>query len=91
MRLWDTMLGGRIAWLALLRPDCALTSNAAFKLLLDFGSLSLFEWIGATAREQRCGNREEDRQALHLLILESESPNASVVAALAAASAGDVE
>ena len=31
----------------------------------------MFEWIGASARHQRAGDDEQDRQAFHLLILES--------------------
>jgi hypothetical protein len=41
----------------------------------------LFQRVGAAARDQRAGDREQDRHALHRLILGSECRNASVVAA----------
>jgi hypothetical protein len=39
-------------------------------------SATLFQWVCATACHHRPGNREENRQALHLLILGSERFNA---------------
>jgi hypothetical protein len=41
------------------------------KLRFDFFTAALFEGISAAARDHAC-DHEQDRQAFHLLILESE-------------------
>jgi hypothetical protein len=82
MTLRDAVFSGRISRLAVFGTDCSLTGDAALQLILDLRTFSLFEWIGATGGEEGDCDQEEDRQALHLLILESEGCNASVVAVL---------
>src|ERR1700686_156422 len=72
MSLRPAVFARRITRRALLRSNCALPPHAALQLLLDFRGLPLFERIGATRGEERDRDQEEDRQALHLPILESE-------------------
>ena len=79
------MLVGLIAFGAIHRTECALAGNAALKLLSHFLRSSLFQRVGAAARDQRAGDHEQDRQAFHPLILERARRNASVVAASASA------
>jgi hypothetical protein len=71
MSLRHTMLASQILWRPLHWAKGSLSSHAAFKLPLHFLRGALFERVGATARDQPC-DHEQDRQALHLLILESE-------------------
>jgi hypothetical protein len=59
----------------------ALAGNAAFELSFHFLGAPLLQRIGATAHDQRACSDEQ--AALHLLILESEPCNASVVAVFA--------
>lgn len=73
MGLGHAVFARRITRRALLGSNCALPGHTALQLILNFRSFSLFERIGATGREQRDCDREEDRQALHLPILESDS------------------
>ena len=68
----DAVFCSRISRLALFWTNCALTGDAALKLILDLRTFSLFEWIGATGGEEGDCDQEEDRPALHLLILESD-------------------
>ena len=49
----------------------ALAGNAALKLGFYFFGATPFQRIGASARDKRPGERHQDRQAFHLLILES--------------------
>jgi hypothetical protein len=51
VRLGDAVFAGGIAWLSLLGNDLSLAGDAALQLRLNFSTTSLFEWIGATARE----------------------------------------
>jgi hypothetical protein len=61
MRLWDAVFAGWIAGLSLFGDDFALTSDAALQLRLNVSTTSLFERIGATARERRAADHEQDR------------------------------
>jgi hypothetical protein len=67
MSLRDAMLSRGIIWRSINRPDRSLSSHAALKLSTDLLSAAMFEWIGATASDQR--ERANDRQGFHLLIL----------------------
>ena len=69
MRLGDAMLARWIAGLSLFGDDLALTSDPAFQLRLNVSTTSLFERIGAAARECRAPDHEQDRQGPHPLIL----------------------
>jgi len=71
MSLRHTMLARGIVGRPLQGANGSLTGHAAFKLPLHFLRGALFERVGATARDQPC-DHEQDRHALHLLILESE-------------------
>jgi hypothetical protein len=71
MSLRHTMLASQILWRPLHWAKGSLSGHAAFKLPLHFLRGALFERVGATSRDQPC-DHEQDRQALHLLILESE-------------------
>jgi hypothetical protein len=71
MSLRHTMLARGIVGRPLQGAKGSLTGHAAFKLPLHFLRGALFERVGATARDQPC-DHEQDRHALHLLILESE-------------------
>ena len=51
MRLGNAVFDGWVASFALLGADPALTGNAALQLRLNVSTTSLFERIGATARE----------------------------------------
>jgi hypothetical protein len=72
MRLWNAVLTSGIIGRAINWTEGALTGNAPLELALNFLSSTLFQWICATAPDQDAGNCEENRQALHLLILGSE-------------------
>ena len=63
------MLRGRIAGVALLWAELALTGNAALELRLHFLARALFKRVSATDRERCECNRDQDRQGSHLLIL----------------------
>jgi hypothetical protein len=47
------MFRRRVARLSFLWPDCSLTGDAAFELVLHFRTLALLDRVGATARDQR--------------------------------------
>jgi len=72
MCLWHGVFPGLIILRAIDRAECSLTGDTAFQLSFNFSGAALFQRICATACQHRPGNREEDRQALHLLILGSE-------------------
>jgi hypothetical protein len=63
------MLPGRIVWWPLDWAECSLSRHAALQLALHFFRAALFERISAAARDQRPCDHEQDRYALHLLIL----------------------
>jgi len=67
------MLVCGIIFAAIYGADLSLAGNAALQLLADLSGGALFERIGATGREQRACDWDEDRQGLHLLILGSRS------------------
>jgi len=69
MRLGHAMFAGRISGIALFGDELSLAGDAALKLRLNVAATSLLERIGTTGRENRKGNREEERPGLHLLIL----------------------
>jgi hypothetical protein len=73
---------GAIDW-----TELALAGDAALQMLADF-FIAGEPICHTSGSAERSGDEDEQRQALHLLILGSELCNASVVAALAAASAG---
>jgi hypothetical protein len=58
--------GGPLHW-----AERSLAGDAALKLPLHFLRAALFKRISAATRSQPC-DHEQDRQALHLLILGSE-------------------
>jgi hypothetical protein len=51
MRLGNAVFAGGIARLSFFRDDSSLAGDAAFQLRLNVSTVSLFERIGATARE----------------------------------------
>jgi hypothetical protein len=69
MRLRHTVFGGRIAGIALLWTELALTGNAALELRLHFLASALFKRVSATDRQRYERNRDQDRQGSHPLIL----------------------
>jgi len=79
MSLWNSVLAGGITRLSLFRTNRPLASHATLKLISNFIGAALFEWISASAHNERA--RANDRQGLHLLILGSERPNATSVEA----------
>ncbi len=87
MGLRHSVFAGLVVGLSLDRTEFPLTRHAALKLIAHFAGSSLFERVGATGRHESASKESQDRQGLHLLILERVPGNASVVAALAAASA----
>jgi hypothetical protein len=74
MSLWNSVLAGGITRLSLFRTNRPLASHATLKLISNFIGAALFEWISASAYNERA--RANDRQGLHLLILGSERSNA---------------
>jgi hypothetical protein len=74
MRLRDAMFSGGIIRRSINRAYCSLAGHAALKLPTDVLSAAMFDWIGATASDQR--ERANDRQGFHLLILGSKCANA---------------
>ena len=69
MRLWHTMLRGRIAGVAFFRAELALTGDAALELRLHFLTGALFERVSATDRERCECNGDQDREGFHQPIL----------------------
>jgi hypothetical protein len=80
MSLWDAVLSRGIIGRSINRADRSLPSHAALKLSTDFLSAAMFEWIGATASDQR--ERANDRQGFHLFILGNDETNARRVEAV---------
>jgi hypothetical protein len=74
MSLWNRVFTGRIARGPLFRANRPLAGHAALKLISDFIGGALFEWVCASAHNERA--HANDRQGLHLLILGSERSNA---------------
>jgi hypothetical protein len=68
------MFTGGIARGPLLRANRSLAGHAALELISDFLGGALFEWVSASADNERA--RANDGQGLHLLILGSERSNA---------------
>ena len=74
-------IGGRsLDW-----ANRSLAGDATFELALHFFRAALFHRISAASCNQRQCDQEQDRHALHLLILESSRCKASVVAATVSA------
>jgi hypothetical protein len=71
MSLGNGMLIRLITLRAIERSKLALPGDASLKTLLDLLSGRLLERIRAPAGKEREYGREQDRQALHLLILRS--------------------
>jgi hypothetical protein len=69
MSLWDAVFSCGIIRRSINRADRSLAGHATLKLPTDFLSAAMFDWISATASDQR--ERANDRQGLHLLILGS--------------------
>jgi hypothetical protein len=69
MSLRDAVFSRGIIRRSINRADRSLAGHAALKLPTDFLSAAMFDWISATASDQR--ERANDRQGLHLLILGS--------------------
>ena len=69
MRLRDAVLSRRIIRRSIEWAHRSLAGHAALKLPAHFLSAAMFNWIGATAGNQR--QRANDRQGFHLLILGS--------------------
>ena len=67
------------------RTERSLASDATLKLPFHFFRAALFDRIGAASCDQHQCDREQDRYASHLLILESRRGKASVVAATVSA------
>jgi hypothetical protein len=80
MSLRDAVFSRGIIRGSINRAHCSLAGDAALKLSTDFLSAAMFEWIGATASDQR--ERADDRQGFHLLILRSDETNARRVEAV---------
>ncbi|MDB6147164.1 MAG: hypothetical protein JWO45_828 [Spartobacteria bacterium] len=72
MILRDAVLTGGIVRRPIDRTDCSLASDAALKLGSHFVGASFFQRIGTTARSEDECCCQENRQALHLFILESD-------------------
>jgi hypothetical protein len=69
MILGDGVLAGRIVRSALDWSNVSATAQAALELLLHFRAPPLLERIGATKCKEHPSDHEQDRRALHLLIL----------------------
>ena len=76
MGLWNGVFTGGIAGAPLFRANRSLAGDAALELTSDFLGTALFEWVSASAYNERAG--ANNRQGLHLLILGSERSNARV-------------
>jgi hypothetical protein len=74
MCLWNRMFAGRIAGGPLLRTKRSLAGHSALQLFSDLLGTALFERVSASPPNERA--RANDRQGLHLFILESEQSNA---------------
>jgi hypothetical protein len=69
------MFAGRIIRRSINWSDASLAGCAALKLVSDFVSAALFQWIGTPRNDEReCA---DDRQALHPLILGNKVGNAT--------------
>ena len=80
MSLRDAVFSRGIIRRSINRPDRSLPSHAALKLSTDVLTAAMFEWVGATASNQR--ERADDRQGFHLLILGGKRANARKVEAM---------
>lgn len=74
------MLVGLIAGWSIDGTDLAFPGHSSLQMLADL--VALKPSLGTTADRERAGQGDEQQNALHPLILESESSNASGVAAL---------
>ena len=74
MVLRDGVLCRGITWRSIKRAYRSLASHAALELASYFFRAALFQRISTPTRDKR--KRADDRQGLHLLILESECANA---------------
>lgn len=72
MTLRDAVLTGGIIRRPLDRTECSLPGHAALKLGSHFVGASFFEGIGTTGRSEDECCCQENRQAFHLFILESD-------------------
>jgi hypothetical protein len=77
MCLRDIVLGSWIAGWTFFRAEPALAGDAALKLRAYFFTAALFEGIGAPAAKNGPRNYKQNRQRLHLLMIENECFNAS--------------
>jgi hypothetical protein len=69
MRLGNGVFAGWIAGLSLFGNDLSLPGDTALQLRLHFLAAPLLERISAAAGNRRAGDREQDRQGPHPLIL----------------------
>lgn len=72
MILRHAMLTGGIIRRSVDRTDCSLAGNAALKLGSHFIGASFFHRIGTTGHSEDECCCQENRQAFHLFILESD-------------------
>jgi len=76
MSFWHAVFGGSIARRPLDWANRPLTGDATLKLLPHFFGAALLERIRAATYDQRRCDHEQDRHALHLLILGTQRSNA---------------
>ena len=84
MVLRDTVLSRGITRRSIKRDYRSLAGHAALELASHFLRAALFQRISTTTRDKR--ERADDRQGLHLLILESGCANAIADCSLVEAS-----
>src|SRR5947207_4921131 len=85
MALRHAVLCRGIAGRPLDRTERSLSGDATLKLASYFFRAALFHRISAASCNQRQCDQEQDREAFHLLILESRRCKASAVAAAVSA------
>ena len=76
MSFWYAVLASEIAGRPLDWAERPLAGDATLKLSLYFSGGGLFERISAATHDQRRCDHEQDRHALHLLILGTKRSNA---------------
>jgi len=76
MSFWYAVLASGIAGRPLDWTERPLAGDATLKLPSHFIGAALFERISAATHDQRRSDHEQDRHALHLLILETKRSNA---------------
>jgi hypothetical protein len=76
MSFWHAVLAGSVARRPLHWANRPLAGHAPLKLPLHFFGAALFERVSAATDDQRQGDHQQDRHALHLLILETKRSNA---------------